>query len=301
MSAEIFSASRVRSRSSRKRRNGWRVGLLALVFVLVVGGIVFAARTLPRRGLMAAALNAPDGATASEIPMIALTGPAWKIQGALSETCTCNVPCTCNFGQGPSPHSYCYSFYSYDIRKGNYGDVSLDNLHFGSADLQSGHHIFIDERADERQRAALRLIVARVIGNASDKDLEKKAKELAPQIRYTAVKQDYDARRNHLSVAGFGEFAADYIMGLDSNEPLIVRNNTTWRIHDSIKAKTSIYRVKVGSDAIDTKATNSNQGDFEYTDKTDFSGSANWNCAACAMKSEDGKNNQGSCSMMKGQ
>jgi hypothetical protein len=300
MSAEIFSASRVRSSSRDKRRNGWRLSLLALVFVFVVGGVVFAARTLPRRGLMAAALNAPDTA-ASEIPVITLTSPSWKIQGALSETCTCNVPCTCNFGQGPSPHSYCYPFYSYEIRKGNYGDIALDGLHFGSADLQSGHHIFIDERADERQRAALRLIVARVIGNASDKDLEKKAKEIAPQIRYTAVKQDYDARRNHLAVAGFGEFAADYIMGLDSNEPLVVRNNTTWRIRDAIKAKTSVYRVKVGQDAIDTKATNSNQGDFEYTDKTDFDGSANWNCAACAMKTEKGKSEQGDCSMMKGQ
>ena len=152
----------------------------------------------------------------------------------------------------------------------------------------------------------MRLIAARVVEHASDKDLEAKAKEIAPQIRYAAVKQEYDARRNHLEVAGFGEFAADYIMGLDSNAPLIVRNNTTWRIRDAIKAKTSVYRVKVGRDAIDTKATNSNQGDFEYTDKTDFGAPANWNCAACAMKAQSGKSDKGEsgkgeCPMMKGQ
>ncbi len=292
MSAEIFNASRIR----RNNRNVWRAGLFALMLALLTGGVVLAARALPRRGLVTAALNRSDS-SASEIPAIALTTPKWTIRGALSETCTCSVPCSCNFGEGPSPHSYCYPFYSYEIRKGNYGDVALDGLHFGSADLQSGHHIFIDERADAQQREALRVIAARVIEHASDKDLEAKAKEIAPQVRYAAVKQEYDARRNHLAVAGFGEFAADYIMGLDSSEPLIVRNNTTWRIRDAIKAKTSIYRVHVGKDSIDTKGTNSNQGDFEFTDKTDFGTPARWNCGACAMKAHGDKSDKGECSM----
>src|SRR4029450_13021737 len=88
---------------------------------------------------------------------------SWKIAGALTEACTWAVPCSCNFGEGPSPHTYCYPFYSYHIRKGNYGDVALDDLHFGSADLKSGRYMFMDERADERQRDALRVIMARVI------------------------------------------------------------------------------------------------------------------------------------------
>jgi hypothetical protein len=71
-------------------------------------------------------------------------------------------------------------------------------------------------------------------------------------------------------------------MGLDKTQPLIVRNNTTWRIKDAIKAKTSIFRVKVGKDKIDVRNTNSNQGDFEYSDTTDFGSPAQWNCGACA-------------------
>ena len=202
---------------------------------------------------------------------------SWAIEGALSESCTCTVPCTCNFGEGPSPHHYCYSLYSYDIRRGRYGDVTLDGLHFGATELQSGRTIFIDERANERQRKALRVIAARVIEHLSVDEAKRKADAAEPTVRYAAITQEYDERHNHLEVAGVGEFAADYIMGLDKTAPLVVRNNTTWRIRDAIKAKTTVYRVKVGKDIINTKDTNSNQGDFAYTDKTNFGAPGSWN------------------------
>jgi hypothetical protein len=206
----------------------------------------------------------------------------WKITGALTEACTCSVPCTCNFGEGPSPHAYCYPFYSYEIRKGNYGSVVLDGLHFGAADLGHGRTIFIDQRADERQRHALRLIAMRVIVHTSAEEAETRAKEFEQSTRYTAVAQEYGKDSNHLKVEGVGEFSARYLMGMDKQQPVVVRNNTTWRIRDMIKAKTTLYRVQTGRDRLDVKDTNSNQGEFEYTDRTDFGAPAEWNCGACA-------------------
>ncbi|HKQ52233.1 MAG TPA: DUF1326 domain-containing protein [Pyrinomonadaceae bacterium] len=223
-----------------------------------------------------AAPPAPSGAAADE--------KAWKITGALTEACTCAVPCSCNFGEGPSPHSYCYPFYSYHIRKGNYGDVVLDDLHFGSADLKNGRHMFMDKRANERQREALRVIMARLIEHASAEEAEQKAKELADKIEYANVEQEYDLRKNHLKVEDVGEFAADYIMGLDKSAPVVVRNNTTWRVYEAIKAKTSVYKVKVGRDEVDTKGTNSNQGEFEYSSEMTFGGAVRWNCGADANR-----------------
>src|SRR5215218_588079 len=120
---------------------------------------------------------------------------SWVIEGALSESCTCTVPCTCNFGEGPSPHHYCYSLYSYDIRRGRYGDVTLDGLHFGATELQSGRTIFIDERADARQREALRVIAARVVERLPPDVAARKAKAADPDVRYAAVSQEYDGRR----------------------------------------------------------------------------------------------------------
>jgi hypothetical protein len=267
-----------------RRRHNHSVALLYLALsclVLIVGSYLL---SLPQR--------------AATVPVVTSSEPAsWSVEGALTEACTCAVPCTCNFGEGPSPHDYCYALYSYEIRKGHYNDISLDGLHFGATDLKNGRTIFVDERASEPQREALRVIAARVILRAKEENALAKAKEIMNDVRYVQIKQDYNERRNHLNVNGIGEFSADYIMGLDKKEPVVVRNNTTWRIHDAIKAKTSDFHVKVGKDSVKTKNTNSNQGDFEYTDKTDFGSPTDWSCGACEKPKSPGGKGEASCRM----
>jgi len=291
---EIFAYPASAGRKSLRRRFALSPVMLMslLVALCAIGAAVLFASS--RNGFMR------HGAAAAPVAAESAAKAGWAIRGQLSETCTCSVPCTCNFGQGPSPHSYCHPFYSFDIREGHYNDVALDGLHFGAADLQNGQTIFIDERADAKQREALRIIAARVIDHASPEETEAKVKEISPRIRYAAVKQEYDNRRNHLMVAGLGEFAADYIMGLDDSQPVTVRNNTTWRIKDSIKAKTSVFRVHAGRDAIDTKNTNSNQGEFEYTDKTDFGSPATWACGGASACGTNNMHKHGSSGSNKG-
>jgi hypothetical protein len=265
-------------------RGAWRSVFniaLASLLVCALGAIVFATLHLTLQRRPGVGMRAGGGEMAPSASEATTNAPgAWAIRGALTETCTCSVPCTCNFGEQPSPHSYCYPFYSYHIRKGSYGQVSLDDLHFGSADLKNGRTMFIDERANEQQREALRLIMARMIERVPAEEAEAKAKEIAPRILYAAVRQEYGERSNHLEVAGLGQFSADYVMGMDKSQPVVVRNNTTWRIRDAIKAKTTVYSIKAGKDVIDLKDTNSNQGEFEYTEKTDFGAPARWNCGA---------------------
>ena len=280
-----------------ERKSGWRSvagAALGLLLACALGVAVFAAFHLTLRRPAAVGSSEATAPQASEVSNAAAAS-VWAIRGALTETCTCSVPCTCNFGQQPSPNSYCYPFYAYHIQKGNYGEVSLDDLHFGSADLKSGRTMFIDERASERQREALRLILARIIERVSAEEADAKAKEIAPRILYAAVKQDYGDRSNHLEVAGLGQFSANYIMGMDKSQPLVVRNNTTWRIHDAIKAKTTIYRIKAGKDVLDLKDTNSNQGEFEYTDKTDFGAPARWNCGVMGGEESAGAKGEQMC------
>src|SRR5262245_23943968 len=71
----------------------------------------------------------------------------WHISGALSEACTCNVPCTCNFGQGPSPHNYCHAVYAYGIKEGNYNGVKLDGLKFGGMENAKGSAVYVGDSA----------------------------------------------------------------------------------------------------------------------------------------------------------
>lgn len=297
MSAKEIYAGRAQGEEQDERRSGGRrfaiiLGAsILLLFALTVGALYAIFKGTQRQRVppaASAARPANEAATPGE-------SYKWKIAGALSEACTCSVPCTCNFGEGPSPHSYCYPFYSYDIRKGNYNDVALDGLHFGAADLKSGRTIFIDQRADERQRQALRLIAMRVIVRTPPEEAEARAKEYEASTRFTTVEQSYGGESNHLKVEGIGEFSARYIMGLDKQQPVVVRNNTTWRILDAIKAKTTRYTVQVGRDRLNVKDTNSNQGEFEYTDKMDFGAPVRWNCGACANEKAQSDSGEAMC------
>jgi len=282
---EVY-ADEVRSERKQGKRIIISLAILLAVCLLATAAYFILKQRTARVNRGGAQVSAP--ASNALAPAETVAANSWKIMGALSETCTCSVPCSCNFGEGPSPHSFCYPFYSFHIRKGNYNDVALDGLHFGAADLRSGRYIFIDERANARQREALQRISARVIEHASVEDTERVAKEIAGKVRYAAIEKSYDDRRNHLKVEGFGEFDAFYIMGMDKNAPLVVRNNTTWRVKETIKAKTNYYKIKLGRDVIDTKNTNSNQAEFEYSDATDFGGPVQWNCGAEANHAAGG-------------
>ncbi|MEU1283587.1 DUF1326 domain-containing protein [Kitasatospora sp. NPDC005856] len=89
----------------------------------------------------------------------------WHLAGDWFDTCKCTVPCPCTFAQPPT-YGDCDAVLAWRIREGNYGDVRLDGLGvvmIGSftGNLWTREHtdayagVFIDERADERQRAAL--------------------------------------------------------------------------------------------------------------------------------------------------
>ncbi|MBZ5526068.1 MAG: DUF1326 domain-containing protein, partial [Acidobacteriia bacterium] len=184
--------------------------------------------------------------------VIAIVGPAafwssdkqansiWHIKGSLSEACSCSVPCTCNFGELPSPHPYCYSMYSYKIDKGHHGDVPLDGLKFGSMDARYGRMLYIDERANEAQRAALAQIAEPLLGLKDPVRFYPGQSMAHIGTRYVEIAQESDEKGNHLKLGSDREFRAEYIMGRDGKTPVVVKNNTTWAIDDAIKGKTSL-------------------------------------------------------------
>src|SRR5262245_15786270 len=67
------------------------------------------------------------------------------ISGARSEAGTCSVPCTCSFGERPSPHNYCHTVYAYGIKEGNYNGVKLDGLKIGGMETAKGNALYLDD------------------------------------------------------------------------------------------------------------------------------------------------------------
>jgi hypothetical protein len=93
--------------------------------------------------------------------------PKWKIQGHWFDTCKCSIPCPCYFAQPPTSGD-CDGVLAWHIREGNYGSVPLGGLNVLAIGAFQGNiwdsgtkaamGIFLDERADERQREALQMI-----------------------------------------------------------------------------------------------------------------------------------------------
>lgn len=95
-------------------------------------------------------------------------GVRWSLSGDYFENCNCDVVCPCLVSPKPPltskpSHGVCDVVLAFHIDRGRYGDVSLDGLnvavvaHTPSA-MGDGNWTlgaYIDERADERQMAAL--------------------------------------------------------------------------------------------------------------------------------------------------
>jgi hypothetical protein len=92
---------------------------------------------------------------------------AWHVAGDWFDVCKCTIPCPCTFAQAPSSGD-CAGVLAYHIRRGHYGDVGLGGLNLlgvseftgniWSGETKASLGLFIDERASEAQRNALRLI-----------------------------------------------------------------------------------------------------------------------------------------------
>ena len=90
----------------------------------------------------------------------------WEIKGRELANCNCSYGCPCQFNALPT-YGDCKAVSGYQIDRGHHGDVRLDGLraalilsfpgavHEGNGTMQ----VIVDERADVRQREALRKII----------------------------------------------------------------------------------------------------------------------------------------------
>ena len=99
--------------------------------------------------------------------------PRWHITGDWFDTCNCSIPCPCTFAQPPTT-GICEGNMAWNVRQGNYGDVRLDGLNVIALGVFKGNiwegqtkatmALFLDERANERQREALQMIFGGRVG-----------------------------------------------------------------------------------------------------------------------------------------
>jgi hypothetical protein len=154
----------------------------------------------------------------------------WRIKGPELSTCKCDWGCPCQFNALPS-RGHCRAAVAMRIDEGHFGEVRLDGLHWASLLAWPGpiHHgegecqAIVDERADERQRAASLTILAgdetapaATIFNALAATLTKIHK---PQFKPILFAADMEARVGHFSIPGFAEARAEPILNPVTKSP----------------------------------------------------------------------------------
>ena len=91
-----------------------------------------------------------------------MSTPSWSIECDYMESCNCDFGCTCNFSGIPTG-GRCEALVGYHVRKGNFGNVSLDGLDFiYAASWPRAIHqgdgtirVYITDRATQPQRQAI--------------------------------------------------------------------------------------------------------------------------------------------------
>lgn len=90
----------------------------------------------------------------------------WRIRGEWQDSCSCAVGCPCTFDQVPT-EGYCQGLLAYHVEKGNFGDLSLDDVNvvmvgkMGQGRLLIGDWVvgfIIDAKANADQREAMERI-----------------------------------------------------------------------------------------------------------------------------------------------
>lgn len=95
----------------------------------------------------------------------------WTLKGQVVIACNCDYGCPCNFNARPT-HGKCEGGWTWHVEEGAFDGVDLSGLNFsvyvnwpGAIHEGDGEAvILIDERADDRQRAAIETLVGGSVG-----------------------------------------------------------------------------------------------------------------------------------------
>jgi len=145
----------------------------------------------------------------------------WQAEGDWFDVCKCDVPCPCEFARAPT-YEECDGILVYHIRKGNYGNVPLAGLNVVALGYFKGNiwegakatmGIFLDERADPKQREALQMIFGGQAGGWPGKFAQTIGEVRGIEFAKIEVEIADDLARWRAAVPGKVEAMADALTG----------------------------------------------------------------------------------------
>lgn len=148
----------------------------------------------------------------------------WKVKADLEEACSCHAACPCWFKSSPSRMT-CDGVQAVFIEKGRYGKKSLDGLAlvqvvqspegksmFESFGNWNFDYVYIDEKADNEQREALKSIAAHLFPPSA------KTRE----FRFVPISRSIQGEEHRVKVGDIGTFAGHLVQGGNGNPPKVI-------------------------------------------------------------------------------
>jgi hypothetical protein len=135
----------------------------------------------------------------------------WWWRADYVETCNCAHGCPCNFTMIPT-HGGCHGIDAYHIREGECDGVRLDGLNVAFAFAWPGpiHHghghgiVYVDERANAAQRAALERIAAGEAGPGGPFEIFRSTFDERPPVVVGPLQFSVDGRRARIGLGDVG-------------------------------------------------------------------------------------------------
>jgi len=155
---------------------------------------------------------------------------AWHLSGEYFENCNCEIlcPCVTSSLQRPADNERCYVPLALHIEKGDKDGVSLDGLNavlvvdsprvMGEGGWRVA--VYLDERADDRQQAALGEILSGAAGGAPAMLSGLIGEQLG--VRVVPINDTSDGSRKRVEVPGIMDFEIEPVTNPESGDVLEV-------------------------------------------------------------------------------
>ena len=175
---------------------------------------------------------------------------AWNIKGELILNCNCDVfcPCVVSLGKAPPTQGYCFGWAGVEIRKGAWGDTSLDGLNVGllldiPGRLGNGGWtaaLYIDERARPDAVEGLTTIFSGKAGGPPGVLKHLVSNFLG--VKQVPIQFDHDGKMRRFVIQNILEGQVEPIRGKRSGEDVMINNTEYWigsevTVAHSVKSK----------------------------------------------------------------
>ncbi len=160
----------------------------------------------------------------------------WHLTGEYLEICNCEVLCPCRL-PGPTQdptEGHCDMALAFQIEDGDFRGVDLNGLSFVVVMYTPGKMsvpdwttaIYVDEHANQEQRASIEKIVSGEIGGPMQRFMAMTANFLG--IKYIPITFKAEGRMRSVSVPSIMDFNVEGIVRQGQSEPMRLENWRSW-------------------------------------------------------------------------